>query len=45
VDSEELAALVDSEKVNVNGVDAPWEIVTETPFKGDAWIWKRRNPC
>jgi hypothetical protein len=36
VDSEELTAPVDLEKVNKNAVDADWEIVTETPSKGDA---------
>ena len=36
MDSEELTALVDSEKVNKNAVDANWEIVIETPSKGDA---------
>jgi hypothetical protein len=36
VDSEELAVPVDSEKVNENRVYADWEIITETPSKGDA---------
>jgi hypothetical protein len=44
VDSEELTALVDSEKVNENGVGADWEIITEIPSKGDAWIRKRSQP-
>jgi len=44
VDSEELAVPVDSEKVNENTVDADWEILIETPSKGDAWIWKRSQP-
>jgi hypothetical protein len=38
VDSKELLAPVDSEKINENEVEADWEIVTETPSKGDAWI-------
>jgi hypothetical protein len=42
--SEALAALVDLEKVNKNGVGAAWEIVTETPSKVDAWIRKRSKP-
>jgi len=41
VDSEELAAPVDSEKVNENRLGADWKIVAETPFKGDTWIRKR----
>ena len=41
VDSEELIAPVDSEKVNENGVGATWEIISETPSKGDTLIWKR----
>ena len=44
MDSEELAAPVDSEKVNKNRVGANCEIITETPSKGDAWIWKRSQP-
>jgi len=40
LDSEELAAPFDSEKVNKNGIGADWEIVTETPFKTDTWIRK-----
>jgi hypothetical protein len=44
VDSEALAALVASEKVNENGVGADWEIITEKPFKGDLWIRKRSQP-
>jgi hypothetical protein len=39
-----LAALVESEKINENGVRDEWEIITEKPFKGDAWIWKRSQP-
>jgi len=38
VDSEELAAPVDSEIVNENRVVADSEIITETASKGDAWI-------
>jgi hypothetical protein len=44
VDSEALAAPVDSEKVNENRVGADWEIITETLSKGDAWIRKRSQP-
>jgi hypothetical protein len=44
VDSEELLAPFDSEKVNENGVDADRKIITETPSKGDAWIWTRSHP-
>jgi len=44
VDSEELTAPLDSEKVNENGVGAGREIVTETPSKGDAWIRKSSQP-
>jgi hypothetical protein len=40
VDSVELAAPFDSEKVNENGVRGDWEIFTKTPSKGDAWIRK-----
>jgi hypothetical protein len=42
---EDLAAPVDLEKVNENRIGADWEIVTETPSKGDTWICKRRSPC
>jgi hypothetical protein len=38
MDSEELAAPVDSEKVNENGVGANWKIITETPSKGNTWM-------
>jgi hypothetical protein len=41
VDSEELTAPVDSEKVNENKLGADWKIIAETPFKGDTWIRKR----
>jgi len=41
VDSEELIAPVDSEKVNENELGADWKIIAETPFKGDTWIRKR----
>jgi hypothetical protein len=44
VDSEVLAAPVDSQKVNENWVDADWEIVNETTSKGDAWIRQRAQP-
>jgi hypothetical protein len=40
VDLVELIALVDSEKVNKNGVGADWEIITETSSTDDAWIRK-----
>jgi hypothetical protein len=43
VDSE-FASLVDSQKVNENGVGADSEIITETPFKGHTWIRKRSQP-
>jgi len=45
MDSEELAAPVDSEKVNENGVGANWKIIIETPSKGNTWMWKRRSCC
>ena len=41
MDSKELAATVHLEKVNENGVGATWEIISETPSKGDTLIWKR----
>ena len=44
MDSEELEAPVDLEKVNKNGVGADWEIITESASKGDAWIRKRSQP-
>jgi hypothetical protein len=44
VDSKELPVPVDWEKVNENGVGADLEIITETSFKGDAWIQKRLQP-
>jgi hypothetical protein len=44
VDSKALAAPVDSEKVNENGVGADWEIVTETPSIGDALMQKNSQP-
>jgi hypothetical protein len=44
VDSGELPALVDLQNVNENGVGDDWEIITKTPFKGDAWIQKRSQP-
>jgi hypothetical protein len=44
VDSKELAAHVDSEKVNENGVGADWKIITETHSKDDLWIQKRSQP-
>jgi hypothetical protein len=37
VDSKVLAAPVDSDKVNENGVSADWEIINETPSTGDDW--------
>ena len=40
MDSEALAAPVDPEKVNENGVGGDWEIITEKPSYGDAWIPK-----
>jgi hypothetical protein len=44
VDSDVLAAPVDSEKVNENGVDGDWEIVNKTSSKGDKWILQRAKP-
>jgi hypothetical protein len=44
VDSEVLAAPVNSEKVNENFVGADSEIVNETSTKGDAWIRQRAQP-
>ena len=44
MDSEELAAPLDLEKVNKNGVGADLAIVNETLFKGAAWIWKCSQP-
>jgi hypothetical protein len=44
VDDLAPTAPIDSEKFNENGVDDDWEIITETPSKGDAWIWKRSQP-
>jgi hypothetical protein len=31
-------------KVNENGVTTDWEIITEKPSKGDAWIQKLSGP-
>jgi len=45
VDSEVLAAPVDSENVNENLVDPDLEIVNETSYNGDKWILQRANPC
>jgi hypothetical protein len=39
-----LAAPVNSEKVNQNGVGAEWEIVNETTSKSDAWTRQRTQP-
>jgi len=44
VDSEVLAAPVDSENVIENGVGADWEIVNETTSKGDAWTHQHAQP-
>jgi hypothetical protein len=41
---EELAALVDLEKVSENRVGADWEIIIKTISKGDAWIRERSQP-
>jgi hypothetical protein len=38
VDSEVLAALVDSEKENEICVGGDWVIINETSSKGDKWI-------
>jgi hypothetical protein len=42
--SEALAAPVDSEKFNKNGVGADSEIINETPSTGDAWICESTQP-
>jgi hypothetical protein len=39
-----LAAPVNLENVNKNGVGAEWEIVNETTSKGDAWIRQCAQP-
>jgi len=44
VDSEVVAAPVDSEKVNKNCVGGEWEIINETSSKGDKWILQRAQP-
>jgi hypothetical protein len=44
VDSEVLAAPVDSEKVNENRGEGDWEIINETSSKGDKWILQRAQP-
>ena len=44
MDSSELADPVDSEIVNENRVTTDWEIITEKPSKGDAWIRKCLQP-
>jgi len=44
VDSEVLAALVDSGKVNENWVGADWENINKTTSKGDAWFCECAQP-
>ena len=44
MDSEVLAAPVDSDKVNENGVVAESEIINETPSTGDVWIRESTQP-
>jgi len=44
VDSEVLAAPVDLENINENGVGGDWEIINETTSKGDVWIRQRAQP-
>jgi hypothetical protein len=44
MDSKALAAPVDSDKVNKNGVGADLEIINETPSTGDAWIRESTQP-
>ena len=44
MDSEVLAAPVDSENVNENLVGPDWEIVNETNSKGDMWILQGTQP-
>jgi hypothetical protein len=44
VDSDVVAAPVDSEKFNENGVGGDWEIVIDTSSKGHKWIPQRAKP-
>jgi len=44
VDSEVLAAAVDSKKVHGNSVGGDWEIINETSSNGDKWILQRAKP-
>jgi hypothetical protein len=44
VDSEEVAAAVESEIFNENRVAPDLEIITETPPNGDAWIRESTQP-
>jgi len=44
VDSEVLAAPVDSEKFNENSDGGDWEIINEIRYKGDKWILQRAQP-
>jgi len=44
VDSEVLAARVDSEKVNKNLVGGEWENINETSSKDDKCILQRAQP-
>jgi len=44
VDSEVLAAPIDSEKVNEKWVGGALEIINDTSSKGDKWILQRGHP-
>jgi hypothetical protein len=44
VDSEVLAAPVDSKKGNKNLFGGDWETVNETSSKGDKWIRQHAQP-
>ena len=44
MDSEVLAAPVDSEKANENWVGADWEMINETTSKCDVLIRQRAQP-
>jgi hypothetical protein len=44
VDSKALAASVDSDKVNKNGIGAELEIINETPSTGDGWNYQHGQP-
>jgi hypothetical protein len=44
MDSEVVAAPVDSEKGNKNWIGGDWEIINETSSKGDARIRQHAQP-